>query len=85
MDQLRVSMNKMNENIKETIKKLGKVMENMERFYNVVNNILLDVEENKMKNYYQKNNLKIIIPIVDEELNNIRSKYKYGYNFGASE
>ena len=80
LDQLRVSMNKMNENIKETIKKLGKVMENMERFYNVVNNILLDVEENKMKNYYQKNILKIIIPIIDEELNNIRSKYKYGYN-----
>ena len=81
MNQLKDAINKMNENIKESIKKLGKIVDNMEILYNIYNQILLDIEENKVKNFCQNSNLKLIKFIIDEELNNIKSKFKYGCNF----
>ena len=80
MNDLRNTINKFNENIKEIIKKFNKTMEYMEMYYNINNKILNDYENNKNRNYNILLNLNGINDSIKNEIDNIKNKYGYGYN-----
>ena len=81
INKLRKALNTFNVNIKEIIKKLNKIMENMEIFYNIYNNILCFAEHNKIHNIYQRYNLNDNFnSIIDCELEKIKNKCEYGNN-----
>ena len=80
MNDLRNTINKFNENIKEIIKKFNKTMEYMEMYYNINNKILNDYENNKNRNYNILLNLNEINDSIENEIYNIKNKYGYGYN-----
>ena len=80
MNKLRKILDKFNENIKETIRKLKKVMENMELFYNIFNKILYSAENNNTKNKYHQYNKNIVNNLIRDEIENIQFKYENGNN-----
>jgi len=62
-NELRKIIDKFNENIKDIIKKLNKIIENMEKYYNIFIDIISNVESKK-RNYELVKNIKKIIMII---------------------
>ena len=79
-NQLRKEINSFNDNLKGIIKKLNKLMENMEIFYNIYDRMSKNFEKNEFKNNNTITNFEMINSFIDKELHNIREKYNYGYN-----
>ena len=83
MDELKNMINKFKENIEETIMKFRKVVEYIEKFYNLDNelyNILNYYEKNKDVNYQKLINLNNINDSINNEIKNIVNNYSYGQN-----
>ena len=80
MNILKDAINKMQINIKEAIKKLNKVIDNMELLYDIHNNFLSFLENNNVLDYNQRNNLNFINSYVNTEIRKIKYKYNYGKN-----
>ena len=82
-NELRETIDKFNENIKDIIKKLNKVMENMEKYYKIFINICSNVERKKrnyelLKNIKEINNNDNMIKELNEIINdnNIDNKFQ---------
>ena len=83
MNELKNMINKFKENIEETIMKFHKVIEYIENFYNLNNdlyNILNYYEKNKNVNYQKLINLNNINENINNEIKNIINNYSYGHN-----
>jgi len=86
-NELRKTIDKFNENIKDIIKKLNKIIENMEKYYNIFIDIISNVESKK-RNYelvknIKKNNNDNIIKELNEIINDndINNKFKNIFKF----
>ena len=80
MKILEEDINKFKMNIEEIINKYKKIIENLDIYYNINNNIIKEYEMNKNRNYMLLNNIKSIDRAIEIEIRNIREKYDYGYN-----
>ena len=86
VNNLRIKMNEFKNvkdilkiNLEEIIKKIKKIIENMDNLYKINNNIL-DNYENKKRNYISLFNLNYMSKYIENEINNIKDKYNYGHN-----
>ena len=79
MNEFENVINKLKINIEGIIIKLKNIIENMNIIYNINNNILKRYE-NKNRNYKLLLNLNYMNKYIENEINNIKDKYKYGYN-----
>ena len=79
MNEFENVINKLKINIEGIIIKLKNIIENMNIIYNINNNILKKYE-NKNRNYKLLLNLNYMNKYIENEINNIKDKYKYGYN-----
>ena len=81
MNEFKDVINKLNMNIEGIINKLKKIMENMNIIYDINNNILTNYEANKNnRNYKLILNFNYMNEYIENEINNIKNKYNYGYN-----
>ena len=80
MNNLKNSIGIFKKNLEDMIKKMKNIMENMDIFYNINNNILYNYEINKKRNYNLLSILNHINYSIENEINNIKNKYNYGYN-----
>ena len=79
MNKFEDVINKLKINLEGIINKLKNIIENMNIIYNINNNILKRYE-NKNRNYKLLLNLNYMNKYIENEINNIKDKYKYGYN-----
>ena len=79
MNEFENVINKLKINIEGIIIKLKNIIENMNIIYNINNNILKRYE-NKNRNYKLLLNLNYMNKYIENEINNIKDKYKYGDN-----
>ena len=80
MKRLEEDINKFKMNIEEIINKYKNIMENLDIYYNINNDIIKEYEQNRNRNYILLNNIKNINEAIEIEIRNIREKYDYGYN-----
>ena len=80
MNELRKAINKFKNNIEDIFMKLKKVMEYMDLYYNINNNILSNYEMNQNLNYNRIISLVNINSSIKKEIDNIKNKYNFGYN-----
>ena len=59
---------------------MKKIIQNMDFFYNINNNLLNFYEKTGNINNILSFNLNIMNDVLDKEINNIRYKYDYGNN-----
>ena len=78
MNNLRNEINNFREKINDIIIKLKKIIENLDLYYNINNNILSNYEKNKQRNFKLLLNLNHINISIDKELSNLTS---YNVNF----
>ena len=79
MNKFENVINKLKINIEGIIIRLKNIIENMNIIYNINNNILKQYE-NKNRNYKLLLNLNYMNKYIENEINIIEDKYKYGYN-----
>ena len=79
MNEFENVINKLKINIEGIIIKLKCIIENMNIIYNLNNNILNNYE-NKNRNYKLLLNINYMNKYIENEINNIKDKYNYGYN-----
>ena len=79
MNEFENVINKLKINIEGIIIKLKNILENMNIIYNINNNILKRYE-NKNRNYKLLLNFNYMNKYIENEINDIKNKYNYGYN-----
>ena len=80
MNEFENVINKLKTNLEEIINKLKNIIENMNSIYNINNNILNNYEINKSRNYIYLLNLNYMNEYLENEINNIKNEYNFGYN-----
>ena len=80
MNKFEDVINKLKINLEGIINKLKNIIENMNIIYNINNNILNNYEKTKKRNYKILLNLNYMNEYIENEINNIKDKYNYGYN-----
>ena len=81
MDNLNMTINEFKKNIEEIITKLKKLENNLDIYYNINNNIIINYEINKIRNYNLLVNLNNINNDIDREINKLKNDYNCGNNF----
>ena len=81
MNTFRNTINLLKYNVDEIIMKLKKIVENMNIYYNIYNDILINYENNK-RNYNILSNISNINNHVDDVIRELKDNYSYGYNLG---
>ena len=80
MNEFENVINKLKTNLEGIINKLKNIIENMNSIYNINNNILNNYEINKSRNYIYLLNLNYMNEYLENEINNIKNEYNFGYN-----
>ena len=80
MKELRETIDKLKANINKIFKNIKILFNNIETFYKINTIILDDYKNSKNKNFYSFYNIGIVSNFIDEETDNIKNKYNYGYN-----
>ena len=80
MNDLKSIIDIFKKNLEDMIIKMRNIIENMNLFYNINNNILHNYEINKKRNYNLLSILNHINDSIENEINKIKSNYNYGYN-----
>ena len=83
MNLLGKVINQFKNNLEEIIKKFKKIMESMDLFYNINNDILNNFEKNKNRNYMSLLNLNTINESITNEITKLIDNYSYGYNLNG--
>ena len=80
MNDLKIAITKFKDNLDKIIKKFNKIIESLEAFYYINNDIVEYYGEYKHRNYFSLLNLKNINVIINKEIYKIKYDYNYGYN-----
>ena len=80
MNDLNSLLNTFKKNLNELIQKLKNIEENMDIFYNILNDTISISEKNKNRNYNLLVNLNNINDILNHEINKIKNNSNYAYN-----
>ena len=80
MNILENSVKKFKKNLEENILKMKKIIENIDIFYNINNELLNFYEKTHKINYILSLNLKVVDNAIDKEIDKIRFEYDYGNN-----
>ena len=83
MDNLNKVTNQFKMNLEDIINKLKKLQDNLNTYYNINNDILINYEIRKNRNYNLLKNLKNINNNIDNEIIVLTNKYNYGYNLNG--
>ena len=78
MNNLKTVINKFKDNLEQIIIKFQKIMECMDIYYNINNEILTNYEINKNLNYTLLKNLESINQSITNEIKDIKDYYNYG-------
>ena len=76
-------INQFKNNLEEIMKKFKKIMDNMDIFYKINNDILTNYEKCKNRNYMSLLNLNTINESIKSEISKIIDNYSYGYNLNG--
>ena len=80
IDKLKNVINKFKMNLEEIINKFRQIMNMMEIYYEINNNIINNFEKNGIRNSISLTNFNNINESIDKEIFNITSEYDFGYN-----
>ena len=83
MNLLEKVIKQFKNNLEEIMKKFKKIMDIFDIFYNINNDILVNYEKNKNRNYMTLLNLNTINESVKNEITKIIDNYSYGYNLNG--
>ena len=80
MNELRKEISIFKNNLEKIISKLKIIMENMDIYYEINDDILINFENYRNKNYKTLSNLNSVNESIDKEIFNITTNYNYGNN-----
>ena len=79
MKNFKININKFKKNLEEIITKFQDIIENMDLFYNINDEIIHNYELSKKRNYNLLININNIKDSIDIEINKIKDIYNYGH------
>ena len=82
-NNLRKAINIFKDNLEEMIKKINKIIDNMEIYYLINEEILNNFKSKKNKNYFLLSNAKEAYNSVIDEIGYIKYDYGFGYNLNS--